>query len=167
LGGPQLADRYIERFSGGFDGIDFSRYSKVRLAWSVTPDGPEPDCRTRRTATQLRNGFRSALLKPLLSRAKRLLDMRSDKCDRSTYLVEICAGTPYYIALYSNYGPWQVTPRCFWPAGCSRGVAAGKHDVDESTKAKNHGRQPKHKIRGGAQRAGEGQKEQDGPKSSQ
>jgi ABC-type sugar transport system substrate-binding protein len=27
---PQLADRYIERFSGGFDGVDFSRYSKVR-----------------------------------------------------------------------------------------------------------------------------------------
>jgi ABC-type sugar transport system substrate-binding protein len=26
---PQLADRYIERFSGGFDGVDFSRYSKV------------------------------------------------------------------------------------------------------------------------------------------
>jgi ABC-type sugar transport system substrate-binding protein len=25
-----LADRYIERFSGGFDGVDFSRYSKVR-----------------------------------------------------------------------------------------------------------------------------------------
>jgi ABC-type sugar transport system substrate-binding protein len=27
---PTLADRYIERFSGGFDGVDFSRYSKVR-----------------------------------------------------------------------------------------------------------------------------------------
>jgi hypothetical protein len=27
---PQLADRYIERFSDGFDGIDFSRYSKVK-----------------------------------------------------------------------------------------------------------------------------------------
>jgi ABC-type sugar transport system substrate-binding protein len=27
---PALADRYIERFSGGFDGVDFSRYSKVR-----------------------------------------------------------------------------------------------------------------------------------------
>jgi ABC-type sugar transport system substrate-binding protein len=27
---PQLAERYIERFSGGFDGVDFSRYSKVR-----------------------------------------------------------------------------------------------------------------------------------------
>src|SRR5205807_2282831 len=27
---PQLADRYIERFSGGFDGVDFSRYSKVK-----------------------------------------------------------------------------------------------------------------------------------------
>jgi hypothetical protein len=27
---PLLADRYIERFSGGFDGVDFSRYSKVR-----------------------------------------------------------------------------------------------------------------------------------------
>jgi ABC-type sugar transport system substrate-binding protein len=27
---PPLADRYIERFSGGFDGVDFSRYSKVR-----------------------------------------------------------------------------------------------------------------------------------------
>ena len=27
---PQLADRYLERFSGGFDGVDFSRYSKVR-----------------------------------------------------------------------------------------------------------------------------------------
>ena len=26
---PLLADRYIERFSGGFDGVDFSRYSKV------------------------------------------------------------------------------------------------------------------------------------------
>jgi ABC-type sugar transport system substrate-binding protein len=26
---PQLADRYIARFSGGFDGVDFSRYSKV------------------------------------------------------------------------------------------------------------------------------------------
>jgi ABC-type sugar transport system substrate-binding protein len=27
---PQLADRYLERFSGGFDGVDFQRYSKVR-----------------------------------------------------------------------------------------------------------------------------------------
>jgi ABC-type sugar transport system substrate-binding protein len=27
---PRLVDRYIERFSGGFDGIDFSRYSKVK-----------------------------------------------------------------------------------------------------------------------------------------
>jgi ABC-type sugar transport system substrate-binding protein len=27
---PQLADRFIERFSSGFDGVDFSRYSKVR-----------------------------------------------------------------------------------------------------------------------------------------
>ncbi|HYZ45815.1 MAG TPA: ABC transporter substrate-binding protein [Xanthobacteraceae bacterium] len=27
---PQLADRYLERFSGGFDAVDFSRYSKVR-----------------------------------------------------------------------------------------------------------------------------------------
>jgi ABC-type sugar transport system substrate-binding protein len=27
---PQLADRYLERFSGGFDGVDFSRYSKAR-----------------------------------------------------------------------------------------------------------------------------------------
>ncbi|HEY6995142.1 MAG TPA: ABC transporter substrate-binding protein, partial [Xanthobacteraceae bacterium] len=27
---PQLADRYIERFSGGFDGVDFTRYSKVK-----------------------------------------------------------------------------------------------------------------------------------------
>ncbi len=27
---PQVADRYIERFSGGFDGVDFSRYSKVK-----------------------------------------------------------------------------------------------------------------------------------------
>jgi len=27
---PLLADRYIERFSGGFDGVDFSRYSKVK-----------------------------------------------------------------------------------------------------------------------------------------
>jgi ABC-type sugar transport system substrate-binding protein len=27
---PVLADRYIERFSGGFDGVDFSRYSKVK-----------------------------------------------------------------------------------------------------------------------------------------
>jgi len=27
---PRLADRYIERFSNGFDGVDFSRYSKVR-----------------------------------------------------------------------------------------------------------------------------------------
>jgi ABC-type sugar transport system substrate-binding protein len=27
---PRLADRYIERFSGGFDGVDFSRYSKVK-----------------------------------------------------------------------------------------------------------------------------------------
>jgi ABC-type sugar transport system substrate-binding protein len=27
---PQLADRYIERFGSGFDGVDFSRYSKVR-----------------------------------------------------------------------------------------------------------------------------------------
>ena len=26
---PALADRYIDRFSGGFDGVDFSRYSKV------------------------------------------------------------------------------------------------------------------------------------------
>ncbi len=29
---PALADRYLERFSGGFDGVDFSRYSKVRNA---------------------------------------------------------------------------------------------------------------------------------------
>jgi ABC-type sugar transport system substrate-binding protein len=29
---PALADRYIERFSGGLDGVDFSRYSKVRNA---------------------------------------------------------------------------------------------------------------------------------------
>ena len=27
---PPLADRYIQRFSGGFDSIDFSRYSKVK-----------------------------------------------------------------------------------------------------------------------------------------
>lgn len=27
---PQLADRYIERFGSGFDGVDFSGYSKVR-----------------------------------------------------------------------------------------------------------------------------------------
>jgi ABC-type sugar transport system substrate-binding protein len=27
---PQLADRYIERFSGGFDSVDFGRYSKVK-----------------------------------------------------------------------------------------------------------------------------------------
>jgi ABC-type sugar transport system substrate-binding protein len=27
---PPLADRYIERFSGGFDGVDFSGYSKVK-----------------------------------------------------------------------------------------------------------------------------------------
>ena len=27
---PLLADRYIEHFSGGFDGVDFSRYSKVK-----------------------------------------------------------------------------------------------------------------------------------------
>jgi len=27
---PQLADRYLERFSGGFDAVDFRRYSKVR-----------------------------------------------------------------------------------------------------------------------------------------
>ena len=27
---PRLVDRYIERFSGGFDSIDFSRYSKVK-----------------------------------------------------------------------------------------------------------------------------------------
>ena len=27
---PLLADRYIERFSGGFDGVDFTRYSKVK-----------------------------------------------------------------------------------------------------------------------------------------
>jgi DNA-binding LacI/PurR family transcriptional regulator len=27
---PLLADHYIERFSGGFDGVDFSRYSKVK-----------------------------------------------------------------------------------------------------------------------------------------
>ena len=27
---PLLADRYIERFSGGFDSVDFARYSKVR-----------------------------------------------------------------------------------------------------------------------------------------
>ena len=27
---PLPADRYIERFSGGFDGVDFSRYSKVK-----------------------------------------------------------------------------------------------------------------------------------------
>ena len=27
---PQLADRYIERFGSGFDGVDSSRYSKVR-----------------------------------------------------------------------------------------------------------------------------------------
>ena len=29
---PALADRYIERFSAGFDDVDFSRYSKVRNA---------------------------------------------------------------------------------------------------------------------------------------
>src|ERR1700736_4903374 len=29
---PRLVDRYIERFGGGFDGVDFSRYSKVRNA---------------------------------------------------------------------------------------------------------------------------------------
>jgi len=27
---PPLADRYIERFSGGFDGVNFSRYSKAK-----------------------------------------------------------------------------------------------------------------------------------------
>lgn len=27
---PQLADRYIERYSGGFRGVDFRRYSKVK-----------------------------------------------------------------------------------------------------------------------------------------
>jgi hypothetical protein len=27
---PQLADRYIQRFSGGFQEVDFSRYSKVK-----------------------------------------------------------------------------------------------------------------------------------------
>jgi ABC-type sugar transport system substrate-binding protein len=27
---PLLADRYLERFSGGFDAVDFTRYSKVR-----------------------------------------------------------------------------------------------------------------------------------------
>jgi ABC-type sugar transport system substrate-binding protein len=27
---PQLADRYIKRFSAGFDGVDFGRYSKVK-----------------------------------------------------------------------------------------------------------------------------------------
>jgi ABC-type sugar transport system substrate-binding protein len=27
---PQLADRYIARFSGGFDGVDFGRYSKAK-----------------------------------------------------------------------------------------------------------------------------------------
>jgi ABC-type sugar transport system substrate-binding protein len=27
---PRLADRYIERFSGGFDAVDFKRYSKVK-----------------------------------------------------------------------------------------------------------------------------------------
>jgi ABC-type sugar transport system substrate-binding protein len=27
---PQLADRYMERFSLGFDGVDFARYSKVK-----------------------------------------------------------------------------------------------------------------------------------------
>jgi hypothetical protein len=27
---PPLADRYMQRFSGGFDSIDFSRYSKVK-----------------------------------------------------------------------------------------------------------------------------------------
>ncbi len=27
---PLLADRYIERFSGGFEGVDFGRYSKVK-----------------------------------------------------------------------------------------------------------------------------------------
>jgi ABC-type sugar transport system substrate-binding protein len=27
---PQLADRYIERFSSGFDAVDFTRYSKVK-----------------------------------------------------------------------------------------------------------------------------------------
>jgi ABC-type sugar transport system substrate-binding protein len=27
---PQLAQRYIERFSGGFDAVDFGRYSKVK-----------------------------------------------------------------------------------------------------------------------------------------
>jgi hypothetical protein len=27
---PRLADRYIERFSRGFDSVDFNRYSKVR-----------------------------------------------------------------------------------------------------------------------------------------
>ena len=27
---PELADRYIERFGGGFDGVDFTRYSKVK-----------------------------------------------------------------------------------------------------------------------------------------
>ena len=27
---PQLAQRYIERFSGGFDAVDFGRYSKAK-----------------------------------------------------------------------------------------------------------------------------------------
>jgi hypothetical protein len=27
---PLLADRYMQRVSGGFDSIDFSRYSKVK-----------------------------------------------------------------------------------------------------------------------------------------
>jgi hypothetical protein len=27
---PQLADRYVEQFSGGSDGVDFSATSKVR-----------------------------------------------------------------------------------------------------------------------------------------
>jgi len=27
---PQLADRYLQLFKNGFNGIDFSRYSKVK-----------------------------------------------------------------------------------------------------------------------------------------
>ena len=27
---PQLADRCIEQFNGGFDGVDFSRFSQVK-----------------------------------------------------------------------------------------------------------------------------------------
>jgi hypothetical protein len=27
---PELAERYFERFSGGFDTVDFGRYSKVK-----------------------------------------------------------------------------------------------------------------------------------------